>query len=148
MSHYFFSYTEADNSVVVATDSGEHLNILRPRAEPALIITFNTSQEHHILSVSIVFSTNGVLIVVGLDLAKLSPHILSPEKFALHLATFLVSKYAHIHKSFVKVEQLRWSRILVPEGESVKEHSHAFYRDGDDKRIVKVEVCISCRRYD
>ncbi|KAF9483251.1 uricase [Pholiota conissans] len=95
------SYTEADNSVVVATDSVKNITYY---------------------------------------LAKFSPHILSPEKFALHLATFLVSKYAHIHKSFVKVEQLRWSRILVPEGGSVKEHSHAFYRDGDDKRIVKVEV--------
>ena len=35
------------------------------------------------------------------------------------------------------IEQLRWARIPV---ESGKEHPHAFYRDGDDKRVVKVEV--------
>ena len=74
------------------------------------------------------------------DLAKISPHILNPEKFALHLATFLVSKYAHISKAFVAVEQLRWSRIHVTGEESPEGHSHSFYRDGDDKRIVRVEV--------
>ena len=74
------------------------------------------------------------------DFAKISPHILNPEKFALHLATFFVSKYAHISKAFVAVEQLRWSRIHVTGEESPEGHSHSFYRDGDDKRIVKVEV--------
>jgi urate oxidase len=53
-----------------------------------------------------------------------------------------VSKYAHIFKAFVTVEQLRWSRVQVAGEGSSAEHSHAFYRDGDDKRIVKVEVCI------
>ena len=76
------------------------------------------------------------------DFAKISPHILNPEKFALHLATFFVSKYAHISKAFVAVEQLRWSRIHVTGEESPEGHSHSFYRDGDDKRIVKVEVGI------
>lgn len=70
-------------------------------------------------------------------LAKTSPHILSPEKFALHIGTFFVSKYAHIHKVHVTVNQLRWSRISV----DGKEHKHSFYRDGDDKRVVKVVVC-------
>ena len=74
------------------------------------------------------------------DLAKISPHILNPEKFALHLATFFVSKYAHISKAFVAVEQLRWNRIHVTGEQSPEGHSHSFYRDGDDKRIVKVEV--------
>jgi len=37
----------------------------------------------------------------------------------------------------VTIEQLRWARIPVEAG---KEHPHAFYRDGDDKRVVKVEV--------
>ena len=76
-------------------------------------------------------------LLLKIDLAKVSPHILNPEKFALHLATFFVSKYAHIHKAFVAIEQLRWARIPVDSG---KEHPHAFYRDGDDKRVVKVEV--------
>ncbi|KAF6746919.1 uricase [Ephemerocybe angulata] len=85
------SYTEADNSVVVATDS---------------------------------------------ILAKTSPYILSPEKFALHIGTFFSSKYAHIHKVHVTVTQLRWSRITV----DGKEHKHSFYRDGDDRRVVKAIV--------
>lgn len=92
------SYAEADNSVVVATDTIKNITYY---------------------------------------LAKISPHILNPEKFALHLGTFFVSKYSHVHKAFVTIEQLRWARIPVEAG---KEHPHAFYRDGDDKRVVKVEV--------
>ncbi|KAI0806050.1 uricase, partial [Irpex lacteus] len=91
------SYTKADNSVVVATDSMKN-------------ITYH--------------------------LAKTSPHILHPERFALHLGTYMVSKYSHIHKSFVTVEQLRWKRIDV----NGQEHSHSFWRDGDEKRFASVEV--------
>ncbi|RDB16404.1 Uricase [Hypsizygus marmoreus] len=93
------SYTQADNSVVVATDSVKNITYY---------------------------------------LAKVSPHILNPERFALHLGTHLVSRYAHIHKAFVTVEQLRWSRI--PVADEAKGHTHAFFRDGEDKRVVKVEV--------
>ncbi|KAF5342329.1 hypothetical protein D9611_001162 [Ephemerocybe angulata] len=91
------SYTEADNSVVVATDSIKNITYF---------------------------------------LAKTSPYILSPEKFALHIGTFFSSKYAHIHKVHVTVTQLRWSRITV----DGKEHKHSFYRDGDDRRVVKAIV--------
>ena len=59
-----------------------------------------------------------------------------PERFALHLGTYLVSKYAHIHKAFVTVEQLKWKRIDV----NGQEHKHSFWRDGDEKRVVQVEV--------
>ncbi|KAJ7110683.1 hypothetical protein C8R44DRAFT_262145 [Mycena epipterygia] len=95
------SFTEADNSVVVATDSIKNITYY---------------------------------------IAKISPHVLVPERFALHLGTHLVSKYAHIHKVFVTVEQLRWSRIPVPGEQGPADHPHAFIRDGDEKRIVKVEV--------
>jgi len=74
-------------------------------------------------------------------LAKISPHILIPERFALHLATFLVSKYAHIRKAFVTIEQLRWTRITT--GNKFSDdagHPHSFHRDGNDKRVVKVEL--------
>ncbi|KIP08011.1 hypothetical protein PHLGIDRAFT_104888 [Phlebiopsis gigantea 11061_1 CR5-6] len=91
------SYTKADNSVIVATDSVKN-------------ITYH--------------------------LAKTSPHILHPERFALHLGTYFVSKYAHIHKSFITVEQLRWKRIDV----NGQENSHSFWRDGDEKRLVEVVV--------
>ncbi|KAG5643744.1 hypothetical protein DXG03_009678 [Asterophora parasitica] len=95
------SYTKADNSVVVATDSIKNITYY---------------------------------------LAKVSPHVLIPELFALHLGTHLVSRYAHIHKAFVTVEQLRWSRIPVDNTDGHTGHSHAFLRDGDDKRVVKVEI--------
>ncbi|KAF7373852.1 Uricase [Mycena sanguinolenta] len=95
------SYTEADNSVVVATDSIKNITYY---------------------------------------IAKISPHVLIPERFALHLGTHFVSKYPHIHKAFVTVEQLRWSRIPVPGEQGPTEHPHSFIRDGDEKRIVKVEV--------
>ncbi|KAH7910519.1 hypothetical protein BJ138DRAFT_1087529 [Hygrophoropsis aurantiaca] len=73
-------------------------------------------------------------------LAKTSPHILSPERFALHLGTHMVSKYAHIHKSFVTIEKLRWSRIPVGADGQEAPHPHAFIRDGADKRVVDVEI--------
>ena len=72
----------------------------------------------------------------GTDLAKVSPHILSAERFGLHLGTHFVSKYAHIHKALITIEQLRWARISV----DGKSHDHSFLRDGDEKRIVKVQV--------
>ena len=74
------------------------------------------------------------------DLAKISPHILQPERFALHLGTHLVSRYAHIHKAFITIEQLRWSRLPAADGAGEKGHPHSFMRDGDDKRVVNVEV--------
>lgn len=51
-----------------------------------------------------------------------------------------MSKYAHIHKAFVTIEQLRWARIPLLKNGQISEHSHSFYRDGDDKRVVKAEV--------
>ena len=74
------------------------------------------------------------------DLAKVSDYILVPEHFALHLGTHVLSKYAHLQKAFVTIEQLRWSRITVS-GQDVP-HTHAFYRDGDDKRVVQVAVSL------
>jgi len=99
------SYTKADNSVVVATDSIKNITYY---------------------------------------LAKTSPHILYPERFAIHLGTHLVSKYAHIRKAFVSIEKLRWARIPIKSGadgqEQIKLHPHSFYRDGEDKRVTSVEI--------
>ncbi|KZT65882.1 uricase [Daedalea quercina L-15889] len=96
------SYTQADNSVVVATDSMKN------------IIYY---------------------------LAKTSPHVLSPERFAVHIGTHLVSKYEHLHKAFITVEKLRWARIpIVNDFEPVKLHPHSYFRDGDDKRFTSVEI--------
>ncbi|KAG2147733.1 uncharacterized protein EDB93DRAFT_401262 [Suillus bovinus] len=71
-------------------------------------------------------------------LAKISPHILSPERFALHLGTHIVSKYAHIHRAFITVEKLRWSRIALSANDHP--HPHSFVRDGNDRQTVEVEV--------
>ncbi|KAJ7203182.1 hypothetical protein C8J57DRAFT_1441631 [Mycena rebaudengoi] len=70
---------------------------------------------------------NSVVVVTDSNLAKISPHVLIPKRFALHLGTHLVSKYAHTHKAFVTVEQLRWSHISI-------------LGQQDDKRTVSVEV--------
>lgn len=78
------------------------------------------------------------------DLAKTSSHVLSPERFAVHIGTHLVSKYEHLHKAFVTVEKLRWARIpIVNEFEPVKLHPHSYFRDGDDKRFTSVEAPIA-----
>lgn len=73
-----------------------------------------------------------------LDLAKTSPHILCPERFALHIGTHIVSKYTHINRAFVTIEKLRWSRIALSANGDI--HPHSFVRDGDDKQTVEVEV--------
>ncbi|KAG1764314.1 hypothetical protein EDD22DRAFT_1049808, partial [Suillus occidentalis] len=84
-------------------------------------------------------SRNKELKNITYYLAKISPHILSPERFALHLGTYLVSKYAHIHRAFVSLEKLRWSRITL--SGNVDPHPHSFVRDGNDQTVeVEVEV--------
>ncbi|KAH7884873.1 hypothetical protein F5I97DRAFT_1812868 [Phlebopus sp. FC_14] len=95
------SYTEADNAVVVATDSMKNITYY---------------------------------------LAKVSSHILIPERFALHLGTHIVSKYSHITRAFITIEKLRWSRIPVGANGQEKPHPHSFVRDGDDKRVVQAKV--------
>ncbi|KAJ3912884.1 uricase, partial [Lentinula edodes] len=87
------SYTNADNRVIVATDSSERSFLWN-----------RTPDSHH------------------------RPPSRIPERFVVHLGTHIVSKYAHIHKAFVDIERLRWSRIVV------------VFRDGDEKRTVKVKV--------
>jgi len=91
------SYTQGDNSVIVATDSIKN------------IINY---------------------------LAKVSLHVLYPELFALEIGSYIIQKYPHLHKAFVDIEQLRWSRINV----DGKPHPHSFMRDGDEKRTVSVVV--------
>ncbi|WVW86210.1 urate oxidase [Kwoniella bestiolae CBS 10118] len=91
------SYTEADNSVVVATDS--------------------------------IKNTCNIF-------AKTSPHVLNAPVFALHLGIHFVTKYAHITKSFIDIEQLKWSRIEV----NGKPHKWSFVRDGDEKSLVECVV--------
>jgi len=93
------SYTQADNTCVVATDSVKN--------------TVNV-------------------------LAKTSPHVLSPALFALHIALHFVTKYEHISKSVVTIQQFKWSRI--PVGDKNELHKHSFVRDGEEKNVIKVEV--------
>lgn len=134
-----YSYTEADNSVVVATDSSE-LQPSRSGLNFLIILLHYQLRTLHTVRHN-EQSVGATPNVINIDIAKISPHILSAEKFALHLGTFFVSKYAHIAKAFVTVEQLRWTRIQVADNGKTTEHSHSFYRDGDDKRIVKIEAC-------
>jgi len=77
-------------------------------------------------------------------LAKVSPFILSIEKFGIHVGLFFVRKYGHIKKVNVTIEQLRWKRMKMENDE--KEHRHAFWRDGEEKRNVDVVVAVSANR--
>ncbi|KAG8980212.1 hypothetical protein FRB90_007751, partial [Tulasnella sp. 427] len=64
-------------------------------------------------------------------LAKTSPHVLNPALFALHIGLHFVTKYDHLNKSFVEIQQFKWSRIPV----GGKDHKHSFVRDGDEKLL-------------
>ena len=69
--------------------------------------------------------------------------MLDPARFALHLGSHLLARYAHVSATFVTVEQLRWARINAGSGSasgSEAGHTHAFWRDGAEKRFVEVEV--------
>nr|AOR51843.1 urate oxidase [Phaffia rhodozyma] len=70
-------------------------------------------------------------------MAKVSPHVMTPELFALHLGTHFVTKYSHIQKAHIDIQSLRWSRIDV---QDIGAHPHSFVRDGDEKRVVSVVV--------
>ncbi|KIR41481.1 urate oxidase [Cryptococcus deuterogattii 99/473] len=91
------SYTKADNSCVVATDT--------------------------------IKNTCNIF-------AKISPYVLDAPVFALHLGLHFVTKYKHIHKCFVDIVGLKWSRISV----DGKPHKWSFVRDGDEKAIVECAV--------
>ncbi|OXC70780.1 urate oxidase [Cryptococcus neoformans] len=91
------SYTKADNSCVVATDT--------------------------------VKNTCNIF-------AKTSPYVLDAPVFALHLGLHFVTKYKHIHKCFVDIIGLKWSRISV----DGKPHKWSFVRDGDEKAVVECAV--------
>jgi urate oxidase len=54
----------------------------------------------------------------------------------LHIASHMVQKYPHVHKAFVDIESLKWSRIPV----QGIEHKYSFVRDGEEKRLTNVEV--------
>ncbi len=69
--------------------------------------------------------------------------MLDPARFALHLAAHLLARYTHVSATFVTVEQLRWARINASSDSasgSEAGHTHAFWRDGTEKRFVEVEV--------
>ncbi|KAI6122338.1 uricase [Pisolithus croceorrhizus] len=69
---------------------------------------------------------------------KTSPHILTPEHFALHLGTHILATYAHIHKAHVFIEKLRWSRISV--GIEGQETLHPHSLPGMDAYTTLTEV--------
>ncbi|KIK34140.1 hypothetical protein CY34DRAFT_49238, partial [Suillus luteus UH-Slu-Lm8-n1] len=51
---------------------------------------------------------------------------------------YLVSKYTHIHRAFITLDKLCWSRITL--SGNVDLYPHSFIRDGNDKQTVEVEV--------
>jgi urate oxidase len=83
-------------------------------------------------------------------LAKVSPHVLDPVRFALHLAVHLLAQYGHLTGVFVTVEQLRWARIGTAaaakgaadeaEAAATGHNRHAFWRIGAEKPFVEVEL--------
>ncbi|KAI5291316.1 hypothetical protein KEM54_005402 [Ascosphaera aggregata] len=90
------SYTKADNSVIVATDSVK----------------------------------NTIFI-----LAKLFP-VNPPEVFGSILGSHFIERYSHIHATHVNIALHRWIRMTI----DGKPHPHSFLRDGEEKRIVNVDV--------
>ncbi|KAH9991755.1 hypothetical protein BJV77DRAFT_1060671 [Russula vinacea] len=96
------------------------------------------SKVHDVVEYNVLYTQadNTVVVATDSNIAKISPHVLDPARFGLHLGVHLLSRYAHFTAAFVTVEQLRWARI----GTGTAGHKHAFWRDGTEKRFVEVEV--------
>jgi urate oxidase len=71
-------------------------------------------------------------------IAKTSSYVLDPVLFALHLGIHFVTTYPHINKSQIRLEKLKWSRIVLPS--RPEGHNHSFVRDGEEKEVVEVWV--------
>ncbi|KAI5778924.1 hypothetical protein EDC01DRAFT_325265 [Geopyxis carbonaria] len=110
------SYTKADNSVVVATDSMK-----------------NTVHGNN----SFLYSFMSLFLTRFAVLAKQNP-VTPPELFGSIVASHFPAKYPHIHTTHVKIITHRWTRMII----DGKPHPHSFYRDGNDVRTVEV----SCKR--
>lgn len=102
------SYTKADNSVVVATDSMKNTVFC--------ILPLHTQQR-----------------LIYVDLAKKNP-VSPPELFASIVASHFPATYKHISGAKCSVIQHKWTRITV----NGQPHKHSFLRDGEDTRIAKV----------
>jgi len=109
------SYTKADNKCVVTTDSMK--NTVYGMSLAIGIITIHLRSRP-----------------CGIVFAKKSPHVLTPELFALHLALHYVTHHAHITKAFIDILSHKWSRIPV----NGKPHGWAFTRDGEEKGVISV----------
>lgn len=73
-------------------------------------------------------------------IAKISPHVLNPERFALHLGSIYLRRYAHISLVHVEIQRLKWSRIILSEDGKPTPHPHSFIRDGEEKMSTVVDV--------
>lgn len=103
------SYTKADNSVVVATDTMKNTTYCTTSIPPPSAR------------------------LIRLDLAKKNP-VSPPELFACIVAAHFPTTYKHITGARCSVIQHKWTRILV----DGKPHKHSFLRDGEDVRVAKV----------
>jgi urate oxidase len=79
-------------------------------------------------------------VVVATDTQKQTAYILAkqhpidpPEQFAAIIGDHFISQYPHIHAVHVKIIQHRWTRMEI----DGKPHSHSFYRDGEELRVVE-----------
>lgn len=88
---------------------------------------------------SIVVTTDAVKNITY-HLAKISPHILNPERFGLQIGSFFLTKYSHIHLVHIVIERLKWSRIVFDVDGKPTPHKHSFLRDGEEKTITTVDV--------
>ena len=100
------SYTKADNSVVVATDTMKN-------------------------TVYCIFDLQKLQEIDLTDLAKENA-VSPPELFASIVAAHFLATYRHISGARCTVLQHKWTRILV----DGKPHKHSFLRDGEESRVA------------
>ncbi|KAI9442820.1 uricase [Russula earlei] len=113
-----------------------------PESKVHNIVEYNiTVMVEGAIETSFTQADNTVVVATDSNLAKVSPHVLDPARFGLHLGAYLLARYGHISAAFVTVEKLRWARIGADPGtDEAAGHKHAFWRDGEEKRIVEIEV--------
>ena len=93
-----------------------------------------TRSRYTVADNSVIVATDSIKNTIYLH-AKQNP-ITPIELYASTLGSHFVDTYKHIHIAHVSVVQHRWTRMEI----DGKPHPHSFFRDGNEKRTVDVDV--------
>lgn len=109
-------------------------DVLQANCQVLLKGAFNESYTHADNSAIVPTDTVKNTILVEAKTSNVWPI----ERFAAHLAKHFTTKYLHISEVDIRIEQSRWQKFLLLNGE---EHPHSFRYDGPETRNTHLCYC-------